>query len=63
MQPNYESNNSTRINSGASNKSNNIQLDGNQFLLNNEIYNEENNKDLKDNSEKRYINKKRKLNK
>jgi hypothetical protein len=67
MQDNYpnsnelaknESLNSTRINSGASNISNNIQLEDEVFLLNNEII-----KDTKDNSDIKYLNKKRILKK
>ena len=57
----YESSNSTKINSGTSNIKANIQLNGNEFLLSNEFNNEETNKESKENKEKKYINKKRKL--
>ena len=56
----YESINSTKINSGTSNTKSNIQLNGNEFLLSNEFNDEETNKENKD---KKYINKKRKLKK
>lgn len=49
-----ESLNSTRFNSGTSKTSNNFQLEENDFLLNNEI-----NKEIKDDSEIKYLNKKR----
>ena len=49
-----ESLNSTRFNSGSSKTSNNFQLEENDFLLNNEI-----NKEIKDDSEIKYLNKKR----
>ena len=49
-----ESLNSTRFNSGTSKTSNNFQLEENDFLLNNEI-----NKEIKDDSEINYLNKKR----
>ena len=59
----YLSMNSTKINSGASNIESNIKINGNEFLLNNEFNDEETNKELKENSGKSYINKKRKLKK
>ena len=59
----FESQNSTKIYSGASNFGSNIQFNDNSFLLNNELNDEESNKDCKENSEKKYINKKRKLKK
>ena len=49
-----ESLNSTRFNSGTSKISNNYQLEENDFLLNNEIY-----KDIKSDSDIKYLNKKR----
>ncbi len=49
-----ESLNSTRFNSGTSKTSNNFQLEENDFLLNNEII-----KEIKDDSEIKYLNKKR----
>ena len=49
-----ESLNSTRFNSGTSKISNNFQLEENDFLLNNEI-----NKEIKDDTEIKYLNKKR----
>ena len=49
-----ESLNSTRFNSGTSKTSNNFQLEENDFLLNNVI-----NKEIKDDSEIKYLNKKR----
>ncbi len=49
-----ESLNSTRFNSGTSKTSNNFQLEENDFLLNNEII-----KEIKDDSEMKYLNKKR----
>ena len=49
-----ESLNSTRFNSGTSKTSNNFQLEENDFLLNNEI-----NKEIKEDSEIKYLNKKR----
>lgn len=60
--PKNESMNSTRVNSSWSNKSNNssnIQFEGREFLLNNVMKNEENKKD----SDKKFINKKRKYKK
>ena len=55
--------NSTKINSDASNQRTNIQLNRNEFMLNNEFNDEETNKDLIENSMKKYINKKRRLKK
>jgi len=49
-----ESLNSKRFNSGTNKTSNNFQLEENDFLLNNEI-----NKEIKNDSEIKYLNKKR----
>ena len=55
-----ESTSSTRINSSSNNNGgSNIQIDGREFLLNNFITNDENEKDL----DKKFMNKKRKLKK
>ena len=55
-----ESTSSTRINSSSNNNGgSNIQIDGREFLLNNFITNDENEKD----SDKKFMNKKRKLKK
>jgi hypothetical protein len=59
----YESINSTKINSSTSNLRNNIQLNGNEFMLSNEFNDEDINKDLKEKNGNKYINKKRKLKK
>jgi hypothetical protein len=59
----YESINSTKINSSTSNLRNNIQLNGNEFMLNNEFNDEDTSKEMKENNGKKYINKKRKLKK
>lgn len=59
----YESINSTKINSSASNLRNNIQLNGNEFMLSNEFNDEDTSKEVKENNGKKYINKKRKLKK
>ena len=59
----YESINSTKINSSTSNLRNNIQLNGNEFMLSNEFNDEDTSKELKENNGKKYINKKRKLKK
>jgi hypothetical protein len=59
----YESINSTKINSSTSNLRNNIQLNGNEFMLSNEFNDEDTSKEVKENNGKKYINKKRKLKK
>ena len=59
----YESLNSTKINSSTSNSRNNMQLNGNEFMLSNEFNDEDINKDLKEKNGNKYINKKRKLKK
>ena len=59
----YESINSTKINSSTNNLRNNIQLNGNEFMLSNEFNDEDTSKELKENNGKKYINKKRKLKK
>ena len=59
----FQSLSSTKINSGNSIIENSLQLNENSFILNNEIYNNETNEDWKQKSDKKYINKKRKLKK
>ena len=59
----YESINSTKINSSTSNLRNNIQLNGNEFMLSNEFNDKDTSKEVKENNGKKYINKKRKLKK
>ena len=55
---------STRINSHISNLRNNLQLDENAFMLNNVISNDEDtDRDLTEDNDKKFINKKRKLKK